>query len=661
MTTRQGSADAVGAPPVSVAHDGRQAAWARATIPALVALTAIALALRYGELHQTVFADEFFTLRIVRMPLGDVWHEVYRTSITPPLHYYLAWLALRLGGDPLVVLRLPSLVLGTVTVPLVFLVAHRLGGPAAGLLAAGILALDPFAIYYGAEGRAYATVMFFVTVSLIALLRALDGRRRGWYVLYAVTACAALWCHYTSVFVVVVSAAWALWTHPAERRPVLLSLGAIAAGFAPWIPGFLAQRDNKLGIGIISDSAPLTASRPLTVPLQTLIGRPDVDLGTVPGLWGLVLVVVVAGVALTPLARRRRARDGAESRTGSARAVALARSELGLLIGLSLATVVGVVFYAAAGTSLLIPRNVSASLTMLVVVAAVLLARGCAAAGRPWAIAGLGAVALVVAVGAVRTRADAYRRPPFREAAQLVDAEARPGDPVVEISLTSLTPEKAPPSITDLYLRGDHPVFASDRAEPAWATLRRGHSVYGVTVAGFRPSVFFSTALGSGRRVPAATARRLDSIGAPDGRARVRSIRRLDGQIAVDVTRYAGTVNGRLTSAGGREGLSWSLGPDVPVVPGAVEGTVRPDPATGALSGWSAGRDGRPADWIAAFAGGRLVALSAGGIQSSAAVAAKGPGALLSGFTLRPPSRTDGALRIVAVSGGAAGALAQQR
>ena len=64
-------------------------------------------------------------------------------------------------------MRLPSLIAGTATIPLVYLLGVRTLGRTAGLIAAAVIALSPFMIYYSVEARAYAL--------MIALLTRLDA------------------------------------------------------------------------------------------------------------------------------------------------------------------------------------------------------------------------------------------------------------------------------------------------------------------------------------------------------------------------------------------------------------------------------------------------------------------------------------------------------
>src|SRR5688572_13751496 len=96
-------------------------------------LTAVAFALRLANLDQSLFQDEFWTDGVdTENGLAGVVSEVYDTSITPPLHYLLAWLAVQ-PGDPTIWIRVPSLILGTATVPITHLLGRRIFGTAAGL------------------------------------------------------------------------------------------------------------------------------------------------------------------------------------------------------------------------------------------------------------------------------------------------------------------------------------------------------------------------------------------------------------------------------------------------------------------------------------------------------------------------------------------------
>ena len=139
-------------------------------------LTVLGFALRLATFDQSLYADELSTYWIVHdHSLGDVLSSVRSNDeISPPLYFVLSWLTLKIGGDPEWV-RLPSLIAGTVTIPLVYLVGARTLNRTAATIAAALMTLSPFMIYYSVEARTYALMLALLTLSTLALVLAVEG------------------------------------------------------------------------------------------------------------------------------------------------------------------------------------------------------------------------------------------------------------------------------------------------------------------------------------------------------------------------------------------------------------------------------------------------------------------------------------------------------
>ena len=56
--------------------------------------------------------------------------------------------------------------------------------------------------------------------------------------------CAAVYTHYTAVFVLGAQLLWLLWAHPEARRPALLANLGAALAFLPWISGLIADLNS---------------------------------------------------------------------------------------------------------------------------------------------------------------------------------------------------------------------------------------------------------------------------------------------------------------------------------------------------------------------------------------------------------------------------------
>src|SRR5690606_24496795 len=95
----------------------------------------------------------------------------------PPLYPILGWLWCGvLGTSDLAMRSLPAL-LGTLTVPAIFLAARRLFDARVALLSALLLAVSPYQVYYSQEHRYYALTLLLGTLSVWLLLRAMRFER----------------------------------------------------------------------------------------------------------------------------------------------------------------------------------------------------------------------------------------------------------------------------------------------------------------------------------------------------------------------------------------------------------------------------------------------------------------------------------------------------
>jgi uncharacterized membrane protein len=71
-------------------------------------------------------------------------------------------------------LRIIPAILGILTIPLFYLVGKELLDRNVGILAAALLAFSSFHIYYSQEARAYSAMLFFVSLSILFFLNAIQ-------------------------------------------------------------------------------------------------------------------------------------------------------------------------------------------------------------------------------------------------------------------------------------------------------------------------------------------------------------------------------------------------------------------------------------------------------------------------------------------------------
>jgi O-antigen/teichoic acid export membrane protein len=214
----------------------------RHPLAAIAALTAFALVLRLIA-TRGLWLDEATSVTQAQMSLGDMLHSLQTTDVHPPLHHVVLWATVHLFGTDQLVVRAPSIVAGTLMVPVLWLTGRELWGPRAGLAAAALAAVAPFAVWYAQEARMYAFFMFFATCALYAQLRAMRSGRARWWVAFALAGGALIWTQYFAALVVVTlhaGTAWGLWRAQRDGediKPRLLGwLGAIALTILVLLP-----------------------------------------------------------------------------------------------------------------------------------------------------------------------------------------------------------------------------------------------------------------------------------------------------------------------------------------------------------------------------------------------------------------------------------------
>ena len=105
-------------------------------------------------------------------------------------------------------LRLPAFAAALATVLLLGVLVHELGFPRAAPTAAFLLAVHPWHIRFGADGRGYSFMVFFAAIAALCLLRGLRDGRWRWWLGYGAAQLGLLWVHPLAVhFPVAIGAA----------------------------------------------------------------------------------------------------------------------------------------------------------------------------------------------------------------------------------------------------------------------------------------------------------------------------------------------------------------------------------------------------------------------------------------------------------------------
>ncbi len=228
-------------------------AWSSqgARLTSIAVLTLVAAALRSGAaFNGGIWADEAFFLKIVHAPSWATimdflrWHESH-----PPFFYGVTRLWMMLAGSSDIALLWLPVIIGTLIVPVAYLVATSLYGNGVGLIAAALSALSPPLVEHSAQLRPYGLLPLLVLASSYWMVVALVRGGLARWIAYVVTTLAFLYTHNWTWVIAAgqhVAVVCALLT--VLRPGIVHRLSAwaaawlaIAIGYLPWAATLLFQ------------------------------------------------------------------------------------------------------------------------------------------------------------------------------------------------------------------------------------------------------------------------------------------------------------------------------------------------------------------------------------------------------------------------------------
>lgn len=225
------SASAVDVDAVCAAAERRSDHRALVIVGALALLGAV---LRFATINTRSFwLDEAITVEQTNIPLPDVIAGQIG-NVHPPLFHVLMHLWIQVFGISEVAMRSFATAFGIATIPVAYWVGRVAYGRRAGVIAAGLVALSPYYIWYSQEARMYAPMMFLGFASLGFFLSLLAEHRLRWWIGFAVTSLLGIYTHFFFLFLLVGEAFAFVWV-VAQRQAARVADGtATASARRPW-------------------------------------------------------------------------------------------------------------------------------------------------------------------------------------------------------------------------------------------------------------------------------------------------------------------------------------------------------------------------------------------------------------------------------------------
>jgi mannosyltransferase len=382
-----------------------------ADVWAVWALVMIATVIRLLTINnQSFWTDEALTAYEAHVPFGAMLNSVMHVETTPPLYFVLVWAWAHVVGIGEVALRTPSMLAGVVLVPIAYLSARELASRWAGVIAAALVTVNPFLIWYSQEARAYMLLTMLCGASLLWFARARRDPSRRNLAWWAALSCLAVMTHFFAGFAIAPEALWLLWraagpgrAHGAGRaRPVLIAVGVVAAVQAAMLP--FAVADTSHGVGWIASTPRMHRIGQLTLEWGVSVLSRQGNWREGLAIWALLAALVIL---LLRLGGTPRERDGARAAAAITGFVFLVPLALGFL-----------------GEDYFLSRNeIPAMIPLLTLLAAACAAPRARLPGSALAVALL----VIFSVAAVRVQTDGrYQRPDWRKVARALGPATRP-------------------------------------------------------------------------------------------------------------------------------------------------------------------------------------------------------------------------------------------
>src|SRR5215216_1387979 len=146
---------------------------------ALPLVTLLALLLRLYKLnYYAYFDDEVITTFVARQSVAEIFRNVMMNDSHPTFYHILMHFWSIGFGESLVALRLFSVVLSVICVPLTYMLGRMIASRPAALVAAALMAIAPFQIYHSQQARMYPLLTLIVLVTTLVFLQ--TWKQNGW-------------------------------------------------------------------------------------------------------------------------------------------------------------------------------------------------------------------------------------------------------------------------------------------------------------------------------------------------------------------------------------------------------------------------------------------------------------------------------------------------
>jgi hypothetical protein len=217
----------------------------------LCCITAIGAILRYPLINAGVDVDDVSSIYIAESSnLGELIERLRTFDFSPPLYFLILSAWIRMFGDTVLSVTIPSVVFGTGLVPCAYLLGKEVfEREDIALTGAFFVAVSPLAALFSREVRSSSLIALVATVAFYYLIKCLKATRTRRLVGLGVSVLVMLYTSYLGLLLVALmvlnTVAYTRFPFKSvvfKPRAILCTIGGALLCFAPWVPVFIEQQ-----------------------------------------------------------------------------------------------------------------------------------------------------------------------------------------------------------------------------------------------------------------------------------------------------------------------------------------------------------------------------------------------------------------------------------
>ncbi len=263
----------------------------------------LSFGLRLIGLNQSLWLDESIQVWASRIPLDRFFNQFLPQDFNPPGFYLITHYWIQFFGDSEIAVRMPSVILGTASLSIFYLILKKLRVTGNELLITiSLLATGPLHVYYSQEARMYSLAVFSLLLVTWLFIRFLDKSSFLNTILVGFGLILMSMSHYLTLLTLPVFVGFSAYKEKIFNSKILVGFLIFGLAWLIYLPVFRSQL--SFGAGIKTDTPvwhqvigqPSLKSAGL-LPVKFIIGRVNIQPKWLYGLISGALVVVYWGSA----------------------------------------------------------------------------------------------------------------------------------------------------------------------------------------------------------------------------------------------------------------------------------------------------------------------------------------------------------------------------